>query len=137
MLSLVWLGGAEATFVEERACPERSRTGRQGIAEADSAEAATSAAASAKAASAAAAGREGGLADGSGDSGGPSGPPLPFSACTLPEANHAFFTFAEGDRLVFFILLFGCGRGAEPRGRDGLQTCKIFFSAKMFMMRYG
>jgi len=35
-----------------------------------------------------------------------------------PEDFHAFFTSAAGDL-------------------SALQTCKIFFSAKMFMLRYG
>ena len=49
---------------------------------------------------------------------GPSGPAFVLSACPLPEVNHAFFTFAEGDLSAFLSLLFGCGQGAKPRGRD-------------------
>jgi hypothetical protein len=42
---------------------------------------------------------------------GPSGPAFVLSACPLPEVNHAFFTFAEGDRLVAFC----CWVAAEGR----------------------
>ena len=47
-----------------------------------------------------------------------SGPAFVLSACTLPEVNDAFFTFAEGDFFAFSSLLFGRGRGAKVRGRD-------------------
>ena len=52
---------------------------------------------------------------------GPSAPAFVLSACTLPEVNHAFFTFAEGDRFALSSSLSGWGRGAKPRGRDGGQ----------------
>ena len=53
---------------------------------------------------------------------GPSAPAFVLSACTLPEVNHAFFTFAEGDLFGFLSLLLGCDRGAKPRGRDAFSV---------------